>query len=93
MKLGPLIPEVNILCVKLQDSRPTQSIFFVEKWHFFVSGVCIFSTRTLPPFQNFEVQTLGDESPIPPGFAPLLPNVGTPTVETPGTGNTVNYAR
>ena len=34
MKLGSLIPEVNILCVKLQDSRPPQANFF-EKWYFF----------------------------------------------------------
>ena len=55
MKLESLIPEVNILCVKLQDSRPPQANFF-EKCYFFVSGVCIFSTRTLPQLQNFEVQ-------------------------------------
>ena len=27
MTLGPLLPEVNILCVKLQDSRPPQASF------------------------------------------------------------------
>ena len=57
MKLGPLIPEVNILWVQLQDSRLPQAHLF-EKWYFIVSVVCIFSTRTLPPLQNFEVRTL-----------------------------------
>ena len=33
MKLGSLIPEVYILCVKLQDSRPPQANFF-EKLYF-----------------------------------------------------------
>ena len=28
MKLGPLIPEVNIFCVKLQDSRLPQANIF-----------------------------------------------------------------
>ena len=62
MKLGSLISEVNILCDKLQDSRLPQAIFF-EKWYFLVSGVFIFSTRTVPPLQNFEVRTL-----VPPLF-------------------------
>ena len=57
MKLGSLIPQVNILCVNLKDSITPQANFF-EKWYLFVSGVCIFSTRTLHPLQNFEVQTL-----------------------------------
>ena len=43
MKLGSLIPEVNILCVNLKDSITLQSNFF-EKWYLFVSEVCIFST-------------------------------------------------
>ena len=30
MKLGFLIPDVNILCVKLQDSRPMQAIFLLK---------------------------------------------------------------
>ena len=34
MKLGSLIPEVNILCVKSQDKSPATSDFFVEKWYF-----------------------------------------------------------
>ena len=56
MKLGSLIPKVNILCVKLQYSLPPQANFFI--WYLFVLGVCIFSTRTLPPLRNFEVRTL-----------------------------------
>ena len=73
MKLWSLIPEVTILCVKLHDSRPPQAIFF-EKCYFFVSGVCSFSTRTLPPLQNFEVQTL-----VPP----LIPKKLLPTPFNP----------
>ena len=38
MKMGSFIPEVNILFVKLQDSRQLQANFF-EKWYSFVSGV------------------------------------------------------
>ena len=73
MKLGSLIPEVNILCVKLQDSRPPQAII-LKNVTFFVSGVCIFSTRTLPSLQNFEVQTL---------VTPLIPKILLPTPFNP----------
>ena len=92
MKLGPLIP---FFCVKLQDSRqsPAAVDFFVEKWHFFVSGVCIFSTRTLPPLQNFEVQTLGDKSLSPLDLHPCFQMSGLRLSRLRGRGNTVNYAR
>ena len=73
MKLWSLIPEVTIVCVKLQDSRPPKANFF-EKWYFFVSGVCSFSTRTVPPLQNFEVRTL-----VPPLILKkLLPTPSNP---------------
>ena len=71
MKLGPL------LCVKLQENCLPQAIFF-EKWYFFVSGVYIFSTKTLHPLQNFEVRTL-----VPPLIPKILLPILNPKKSSP----------
>ena len=52
IKLGLLILEVNISCVKLQDSRPPQVIFLLENGTFF------FQEYAFSPLQNFELRTL-----------------------------------
>ena len=57
MKLGLVIPEVNILCVKLQDSRPPQVIFF-SKMVFLFQEYAFSLREQYPPLQNFEVRTL-----------------------------------
>ena len=73
MKLGSLITEVNILCVKLQDSRPPQVIFLKNGTFWFQEYA--FSLREhYPPLQNFDVRTL-----VPP----LIPKFLLPTPKSP----------
>ena len=47
MKLGSLIPEVNISCVNLQDSRRLQAIFFCK------NGILLFQEYVFSLRENF----------------------------------------
>ena len=73
MKLGSLISEENILCVKLQDSYPLRRILLKNGTFLFQEYA--FSLREhYPPLQNFDVRFL-----VPP----LIPKILLPTPFNP----------
>ena len=66
MELGPFIPEVNILCVKLKDSRPPQANIFLKNGTFWLQEYAFFYENTSST-SNFEVRTL-----VPPSIPKFL---------------------
>ena len=72
MKLGPLIPEVNILCVKLQDSRPTQSIFLLKNGTFLFQEYAFSLRERYPHFKILKCKLWGMNPPSPLDLHPCF---------------------